>query len=108
MPSFLPEVYALVRVGAVDEAMDVVLLHVDDLLTAHDFASCDRVLRDVDVEQLDVSVIIAVLSSTRRAALYLRERPAFVQRARTRLTQLAPDRVDSLLKGLTPEPRCAS
>lgn len=99
---WLHEVYILVRSGAVDQAIDVAFQHVDDLLTAHDFVSCDQALRDVDVEQLDVFLIVALLSATLRAAPDLRERPAFVQRARLRLVQLAPDRVDRLLAGLTP------
>lgn len=97
----LHEVYILVRSGAIDQAIDVALQHVDDLLAARDFASCDQVLRDVDVEQLDVFLIVALLSATQRAAPDLRDHSAFVQRARIRLTQLAPDRVDRLLAGLT-------
>jgi hypothetical protein len=72
----------------------------DELLAAGEFQRCDAVLKTIDPKRLDTNLLVAALSATKRAAGRLPARGAFIRRVRTRLEQLAPDRVDRLLAGL--------
>lgn len=96
----LQVVYARVAEEDLDGAIDVLLSHVDDLLSDGRFEVCDQMLSVTDVDQLDTYLIVGFLSTTRRAAGHLPERRHFVDRCRMRLAVLAPDRIDRLLSGL--------
>ncbi|MCK6514911.1 hypothetical protein L6R46_07650 [Myxococcota bacterium] len=97
---WLGDLYSLVARQDPDSAIDLLIGHVDDLLSAGAFLRCDALLKTIDPERLDSNLVVATLLATRRAAPHLPERPAFIQRARARLLQLAPDRVERLLAGL--------
>lgn len=96
----LDVVYARVAKEDIDGALDILISHVDDLLTDGRFDVCDQMLAETDVDRLDTYLIVAFLSATRRAAGHLPERRNFVDRCRMRLTIIAPDRIDRLLSGL--------
>jgi len=81
-------------------AVDVIFDQLDQLLLDGDFLKCDEVLREIDVNLLNAHTIIAILSVTLRASKKLENRVDFVSRARQRLEEITPNRVDVLLLGL--------
>lgn len=83
-----------------DEAIDALLERFDDLLLAGRFDLCDELLAKADPVSLGPHLIVSVLSATLRAAPNLREREAFVHRARAHLERVEPGRVGRLLRGL--------
>lgn len=97
---WLEEVYSLVDHDP-DAAIDVLFARVDDWLSAGEFHHCNTLLQTMDTQRLDTNLLVAVLSATHRVAEYLPDRPAFVHRVRARLQDLAPDRVERLLTGLS-------
>lgn len=98
---WLGDVYSLVSRDEPDSAIDVLFAHIDDLLSAGAFERCNAVLKTIDHMRLDTNLLIATLSSTKRAAAYLPARDDFVRRTRARLNELAPERAERLLDGLT-------
>ena len=97
---WLDELYSLVARHDPDSAIDLLFANVDDLLSEGAFRRCDALLKTIDPKRLDSNLLVAALSATKRAAPLLHERPAFVRRVRTRLQELAPDRLERLLAGL--------
>lgn len=92
--------YTLVAQHDPDGAIDVLLAHVDDMLSAGAFERCDAFLAALDLTQLDTNLLVTALSVTKRAAAQLAERPPFVLRVHARLQEIAPDRANRLLDGL--------
>jgi len=78
-----------------DSAIDMLFRRVDNQLLAGRFVCVDELLCLVDLERLSISLLLAVLTITAAG-----RPPAFYERAEQRLQQLAPDRVEALLKGL--------
>ena len=97
---WLEDIYTLVDEGDPDSAIDILFTEVDKILSAGDFTRCDGLLRTIDPKRLDTNLLVAALSITKRGADKLRERPAFVQRVKSRLEVVAPDRAAKLLSGL--------
>lgn len=97
---WLDELYSLVARHDPDSAIDLLFANVDDLLSEGAFRRCDALLKTIDPKRLDSNLLVAALSATKRAAPLLHERPAFMRRVRTRLQELAPDRIERLLAGL--------
>lgn len=97
---WLDELYSLVARHDPDSAIDLLFANVDDLLSEGAFRRCDALLKTIDPKRLDSNLLVAALSATKRAAPLLHERQAFVRRVRTRLQELAPDRLERLLAGL--------
>jgi hypothetical protein len=97
---WLEDIYALVDEGDPDSAIDILFTEVDTFLSVGDFTRCDGLLRTIDPKRLDTNLLVAALSITKRAADKLRERRAFVQRVKSRLEVVAPDRAGKLLSGL--------
>lgn len=96
---FLQQLYNLAS-GDFNETMDLLFAYIDDLLYKGRFADCDQLLEEVDLQYLNTYLIIGFLSTTRRATSVLKNRKSFVERARVRLTELAPDRIERLMSGL--------
>ena len=97
---WLAEVYSLVQKQMPDEAIDILFLHIDSLLSAGDFEGCDSVLQLVDVTQLDVNLNVALLSVTKRAAPLLKERANLVRKVKAHLMKQDAERSKRLLDGL--------
>ena len=93
-------IYALVRTGPPDTAVDVLFEHVDELLDSGHFDRCNELLKKFDLKQLDTNLIVAVLAITLRAAKLLPYRDTLLERSKERLAVIAPGRVDRLLGGL--------
>jgi hypothetical protein len=88
--------YEQVKQQNIDGAIDTLFGHVDVMLSAGHFESCDRLLRRLDVQQLDANLIIAVLSATRRASAFLPSRPDFLERGKTQLREITERLISSL------------
>lgn len=99
-PTWLGDVYSLVRRNQPDAAVDILFRHVDDMLLKDEFSRCNALLRAIDLKRLDTNLIVAVLSITVEVSSQLSYRSRFVGRAEKRLQELAPERVERLLSGL--------
>lgn len=97
IPDWLNTVYALVEKGDQNLAIDVLFYEVDDMSNQE----CDKILLRVDLDQLDVALMIGLLSITlvRKAELYNRVE-VFRQVEERLMKDLAPERVVGLLRGL--------
>lgn len=98
MVEWLEDVYAHVAKGQDEEAGDLLYTELFDRL--EDPAAIDTILENVDFERLNTLLTVAVLSATLPVRGLLKSRPGAVKRARLRLMQLAPERVEPLLAGL--------
>lgn len=87
-------------VTTTDDDIDRLFDMVDGWFQAGRFATCDDYLRSLDVSTFDTQMCVAVLSITRAASHELKERETFVSRARARLLEIAPARVDDLMRFL--------
>jgi len=83
-----------------DNAMDTLFDVFDDLHCARKFEQSNALLETVEVDRLNTTLLVGVLSITYQARSHLPSRTAVVQKIEERLTLLAPDRVVSLVKGL--------
>lgn len=73
--------------------------------TEPDYTTVDALLRQVDLERLNISCMLALLASTRSAQQHLAEyRPFFTQVRRHLLRTEDRSRVRRLLHGLRPRP----
>lgn len=80
---WLTEVYDFVRQDNSHLAIDKLFDHVDDMLCAEDFESCDELLRTVDVSRLDNNLRMAFASITKAAATELPSRPQFLEKLKS-------------------------
>lgn len=99
-PFWLDEVYAFVDQDDNESAIDLLFERIDDHLDAGEFGTVDGLLRTIDLSRLNITLITGVLSITTAARSALPERAAFVTRAENRLRELAPDRLERLMRGL--------
>ena len=97
---FLQSIYDLCRQSKDDEALGVMLAHIDDLLLTGEFEAVDAILWQADLSKLSTDAMVGFLSSTLAARSKLHDRAKFFILVRQWL--LAHDRtnVDELLKGL--------
>ena len=96
---FIGVVYALHAAGDILRATEQIVDHPDDLLNTGQFAQCNEVLRQVDVEKLSGPVIVAFLGITRVASGQLPARAEFCNKARTKLTaEIGRERAVRLLQ----------
>jgi hypothetical protein len=97
---WLDDVYAFVAAKDDERAVELVFDTIDDLLLEGRFQVCDDTLRAVDVERLNPTLLLALLSITLAAKDRLHGREALLKRIERRLRTLAPERVEELLHGL--------
>jgi hypothetical protein len=92
-------IYEHVACGEIDRAVMVLFRYVNGLLCAGEFAVCDEFTQQADLEKLDTNLLVGLLSITHAAAEHLPGRFQVVEGVRERLQELAPDRVDMLMRG---------
>lgn len=97
---WLVEAYKLSSANRRSQAIDIVIDHLDDLLLEDRMRDVDAALAAVDVRQLRVPVLLALLSATFQAKQHLSSRAALVRRIEARLTRDVPAKVDLLLANL--------
>lgn len=95
---WLEDVYQLVAHGDDEKAGNIVFTKVFDCLENPE--AIDDILREVDFDRLNILLVLSVLGASNPVKKQLKERPKAIKRARVRLSELAPDRVDALLAGL--------
>lgn len=104
-PSAAPESASLVaRINeavASDEESGIELIYteVDQLLRGEAFSAVDELLNGVEVASYSVVVLLAFISITYAARDRLNEWAGFFTRARARIAELEPERVEELLSG---------
>jgi hypothetical protein len=82
------------------QAVDILFDLFDDLHLEGRFEESDALLESVDVDRLSTTLLVGVLSITHTARYHLPNRSKVVRKIEDRLTLLAPDRVESLIKNL--------
>ncbi len=97
--TFLETLYQLAARDS-DLAIDQLFECMDDWFNARDYERCNDMLMIVEPEKLNLYVLIAMLSVTRRAAPYLPARVVFVAKVTAIIVDTAPDRAQRLLSGL--------
>ena len=96
----LEPMYQPVEEGRTARALDVLFDHIDDMLCDGEFQRCDEVIQHIDLERLNTSLLVGVLSITLAAREKLNHRRQVVEAIRKRLEILAPGRVEPLMQGL--------
>ena len=98
---FLERVYQAVTRGDVDRATDEVFDRMDGLLEEGNFAACDCILQQADLDRLDSNLMVAFLVITLPAREHLRERGAFYRGVERILTRdRGTEAVEKILRGL--------
>jgi hypothetical protein len=97
---WLAQVYSYVKVGGIDDALDLICGHFDAVFDAGKFEDCDAELRSVDVTRLEENTLVGFLSFTLPAADKLPSRKDLFDRIEMQLYRLSCDRVKALLSGL--------
>ncbi len=83
---FFSTLFSLASPGDTHRAVECIVDYLDDQLNAGEFAECNDVLRQVDVEKLSAPPVVAFLGITRTAKEFLPARAEFSGRARTKFT----------------------
>lgn len=99
-PVWLTELYALIREGKTERALDLAFNSLLDPQQAGDFVTPNTVLSLIDVDQLDINLMVGILSATHYAKDKMPNRVGLVQRIGLRLQEVASDRSEDLIKGL--------
>lgn len=98
---WLETVYRMCERNKNRAAIDTVFDKVERLLYDSEFASCDALLRLVDIHRINRSVVISILSITWAARNFLPYRNKFVEEVEYMLTwQVGKERAERLLAGL--------
>jgi hypothetical protein len=74
---FLNTVYGFAKRGEEDEAIDVILEYINDLLVEGQFDSCDRILDEVDLARIPPVLMVSFLTITAAAKPKLKSRDRF-------------------------------
>lgn len=97
---WLETLYAHAAAGEREEAVDLIIDQIDDLLCAGEVFEVDRILDAVDLSRLDSYMMVAFLSATLAARKFLCARRRLVVRIEEALEELCPDRKEGMLSGL--------
>jgi len=98
--NFLTNLYEAIGKVHDEKLIDLLIERFDIALSTGFFSVADELLEELDIDKLNSNLIICILSATRRARGQLPKRQDFVDRARGRLTELYPERVERLMEGL--------
>lgn len=100
MEEWLRKVRDLDLEGRIDDSLDVLYEHADDLMLEGRFSELDGVVGQVDVEGMSLDLMIGFLTITNLAKEHLPSRATLVTAIETRIREIAPEREESLLRGL--------
>jgi BioD-like phosphotransacetylase family protein len=98
--NWLERIYTLVASGHSDDALDVLYKEVDSILEIHNFLGCEQMMSDVDLERLDETLLVGLLSVTLPAAAHLSSRANLYTRIQSLVSQRMPREAEVLLAGL--------
>lgn len=96
----LQKIYDLIDQQKPHAAVDILFRNIDTLLRNGQFDVCDGLIKGIDLQRLDTNLIVALLSITLPAADKLPYRPSLFTACFERLSALAPDRVERLVRDL--------
>lgn len=99
-PMWLQEVYDLASEGKYLDAGDVIMDEMDQMFLDGNFNLANQVLPVIELEKLDTNLVTTFLCITLAARDKLPFREDFVQRAKARLQELAPDRWEKIMNRL--------
>lgn len=94
--SFSDKLYRLCRLGETEAALDLLLDEVDPLLEVEDYSRCARILAELDVRRLDVTVTLGVLSSMFHDRKLIPSYGRFFDAARERIRAERGEEADQL------------
>ena len=97
--AFLERFYALADEGEIDSAIELLFDECNELAIAGEWASYDRLVESFDEQRLCSYLLVAILSITFLAQEHLLSRPAFFEKAKTRLHDLGKN-APRILRGL--------
>lgn len=97
---WLEEIYQLCEENNTDKGIDILFSKIDELLLKEDFDLCDDLLRTINLQKLNTSMLLGLLSITFTATAKLPYRSKLVTNIEAVLKVREPNRVESLLKGL--------
>ena len=82
---WLEEAIRLESMGCTEKSLDIIFNNLDDWLCDRHFDRCLLFLGDVVVSELSTDQLLAILTATLQARIYLPERTLFVDRVRREL-----------------------
>ena len=91
---------ALERSGKHRKGLDRLYRAIDGLIQSGAISECDRLLREIAVEDMNTHLLVGLLTITAPDAARLPSRSSLYARVRERLDELVPDRSQRLLAGL--------
>lgn len=97
---WLTEFYKLSENKSYDQALDLLFIKVDDAMYADDWLGIDSMLQKIDINRLETNLLVGILTATLPGKSRLAERADFYQRARSKMMELAADRIVGLTSGL--------
>ena len=80
--------------------IDEVFKKIDDLCQAGDFDAIDSLIRELNVSELSITMILSWVAITKPARDRLPSWPQFREKCEERVRFLAPERAHRLLRGL--------
>lgn len=98
--AWLTEIYALVKAGNPDDALDILFRQIDELLVLDQASQCEDILRSIDLQKLDSNLLVGLLSITLPIASTSTARAKVFERIERRFRLDFPSRADRLLAGL--------
>ncbi len=97
---WMNEVGTLMAAGKIEEALGIVFNNCDNLLIAGKFDEINTLLDQVDTDRMNIELMVGLLAATLPAKDKLSARKHYYEKVKVRLTELVPDRVDRIMKGL--------
>lgn len=86
---------------SVHKILDYIFEQVEDKLISHDFEWCNALLNHIDVSEIDIDVIIGLLTLTLPWKNKIYARKVFYYNVRTKLQKNIPaSQLDEILRGL--------
>lgn len=98
--NWIDEVHRLDTAGKPCASLDVMFDNVDNLMSQGRWKELDRILKGLDVSCSSINICVGWLSITFAGRAHLAPMDALIAKVRMRIKELAPDRVEGLMKGL--------
>jgi hypothetical protein len=94
------KIYSLILENKNCAALDIMFYEIDSLCLAGKFSDVDVLIKTVDLEQLNTTLMTGLLCITKCAAPELLERENLVKLIEQRLNITEPDKLGNLIKRL--------
>lgn len=98
--NIIQQIYKFVDIKRDDKAIDLLFYTVDYYMRNGQFDLLDKLIQEIDLDKLSLSLMIGVLTITLPAKKQLLSREAIYDKIKEKIIQLDPERVDRLLVGL--------